>query len=122
MNVEWIAILAGLALFAGVGLGIFRAWRKTHQEDENQKRIFDLVEHVISTLRAVVRDTMQTVPLDVVEDTAAYVYDQFIVGTPLAVFVTKQAFVTLVVTQWNRLAGVEQTVLSLCQARQLRIA
>jgi hypothetical protein len=106
--IEWVlGVLVVVILLASGGLGAFRWWRKKQEEDENTGRLYDLAEMILASIKEASKGALGAVPEAVVRESAGRAYDKLVAGTPLESFVTRELFISAVVSQWREMCDIE---------------
>lgn len=107
---NWLVVIAGVVVVLGVVRWAFNKWRQNQVDKEGNARLYDLVQVVINKLYTLVKEEAQEIDTADVMEAAAQVYAKFIQPTALAVWISEQEFVNIVVGAWEDLVGIEQQV------------
>jgi len=116
----WVWIVTALVAVLLVGGWAFSQWRdwrrRKEEESESERAIFNIIEDAISLLRDRLQSEMRLLDREKVKQVALHIYRNHVRGTPLAIWVSEDMFVTLFLDRWDQLAGLEATAMKVLPA------
>ena len=110
---EWfwgVGLLAIAFILIVLGKQIYKLSKRVHEEDGELELLFEIIDLVLTALEKETKRRLSELEQAEVEAAARDVYRRFIAATPARHFVDEAGFVRMVVEQWRKIAGVEQSV------------
>ncbi len=106
----WVYITVGILAVAGAGAFGVRVYRKVTEQNRQKAELWDVVQLTLDRLFDLAQDAVRELPEAEVRAAALEVYTAVIAPTFLARLVAADAFVGMVVEQWERLTRVGESV------------
>lgn len=110
---DWVTdnlpmVVYGIVIIISIAAFVVAVWRRFNQSDQTGV-LLDLVADVLDVLRNFGEETLGNFSEEEVRTAAFDVYDILIGAGPLSKFVTRTAFIELVIERWRILCQLDET-------------